>query len=58
MVHTDKDPRDFNIIDDAYLIVACQNGNLLQVMSFDEENEKLLLTPQAISLPQPVCVAL
>ena len=57
MVHTGKNPRDFNIIDDKYLIVACQDDNLLQVMTFDEDNEKLELTESSITVPAPVCVA-
>lgn len=58
MVHTGKNPRDFNIINDQYLIVACQEDNKLQLMTFDEENEKLLMTPYELTIPQPVCVAL
>lgn len=58
MVHTGKDPRDFNIINDEFLIIACQNDHLLQVMTFDEENEKLLLSDSQFSIPEPVCIAL
>ena len=57
MVHTGKEPRDFNIIDDKYLIIGCQNDNMLQVMTFDEENEKLLLSDSSITIPAPVCIA-
>lgn len=57
MLHTGKNPRDFNIYDDKYLIVASQDSNLLQVFTFDEENEKLLLSPSTLEIPQPVCVA-
>lgn len=57
MVHTDKDPRDFNIIDDKYLIICCQSASKLQVMTFDEQNEKLLLTKSEFEIPSPVCVA-
>ncbi len=57
MVHTGKDPRDFQIIDDRYLIVACQHDNLLQVLTFDEPNEKLLLSDSSFKIPEPVCVA-
>ena len=56
MVHTAKDPRDFNIIDDQYLIICCQNDNKLQVMTFDEDNEKLLLSDSEFEIPAPVCV--
>lgn len=56
MVHTGKEPRDFNILDDKYLIIGAQNDNKLQVMSFDEENEKLLLTDKEIDCPSPVCI--
>ena len=57
MVHTGKGPRDFNIIDDQYLIVGCQDDNILQVLTFDEPNEKLLLSDSSIELPAPVCIA-
>lgn len=57
MVHTGKDPRDFNIIDDKYLIVGCQNSHILQVLTFDEENEKLLMSDSELNIPAPVCVA-
>ena len=40
MVHTKKDPRDFQIVDDQYLIIACQGSHLLQIMTLDEETEK------------------
>lgn len=58
MVHTGKEPRDFNIIDDKYIIVGAQNDDKLQVMTFDEANEKLLLTEQELSIPQPVCITI
>ncbi len=57
MVHTGKNPRDFNIIDDKYLIVGCQGSNKLQVLTFDEENEKLLLSDSELEIPAPVCIA-
>ena len=57
MVHTGKEPRDFNILDDKYLIIGCQGDNMLQVMTFDEQNEKLLLSDSSIELPEPVCIA-
>lgn len=57
MVHTKKDPRDFQIVDDRYLIVACQGSNLLQVMTFNEETEELVLSDSSIEIPAPVCVA-
>ena len=30
--------------------------NKLQVMTFDEENEKLLLSDQELEIPEPVCI--
>lgn len=57
MVHTNKGPRDFNIIDDKYLIVGAQEDNCLQVLTFDEEYEKLLLSDEYLELPAPVCIA-
>lgn len=56
MVHTGKEPRDFNIIDDKYVIVGAQEDNKLQVLTFDEENEKLLMTDSELEIPAPVCV--
>ena len=56
MVHTGKGPRDFNIIDDRYLIVGCQEDNKLQVLTFDEDTEKLLLSDSEFSIPAPVCI--
>lgn len=58
MVHTGKEPRDFNIVDDKYLIVGCQGDNKLQVLTFDEPNEKLLLSHSEIDIPAPVCITL
>ncbi|MFR7591592.1 MAG: lactonase family protein [Longibaculum sp.] len=57
MVHTGKGPRDFNIIDDQFLIVGCQESHILQVLTFDEQNEKLLMSDSSIELPAPVCIA-
>ncbi|WP_028042742.1 lactonase family protein [Candidatus Stoquefichus massiliensis] len=56
MVHTGKGPRDFNIIDDKYLIVGCQEINCLQILTFDEEAEKLLMSDSSVELPAPVCI--
>ncbi len=58
MVHTGKEPRDFNIINDQYLIIGAQTDNKLQVMTFDEENEKLLLSDQELEIPSPVCITI
>lgn len=57
MVHTAKEPRDFNIIDDRYLIVASQSENKLQLLTFDQENEKLLMSDSEIEVPAPICIA-
>lgn len=57
MVHTGKDPRDFNIYNDKYLVIGCQGDNKLQVMTFDEENENLLLSDSFLNIPFPVCIA-
>lgn len=58
MVHTAKEPRDFYIYNDHYLLIACQGDDLLQVMTFDEENEKLELTPSTFHIPSPVCITM
>lgn len=57
MVHTGKDPRDFNILDDQFLIVGCQGDHKIQVLTFDEQNEKLLLSDSELEIPAPVCIA-
>lgn len=56
MVHTGKEPRDFNILEDKYLIIGAQGDNKLQVMTFDEETEELVLTDSFIEMPSPVCI--
>jgi len=56
MTHTAKGPRDFYILDDKYLIVACQEDHCLQVLTFDEETEKLLMTPSTFKIPVPICI--
>ncbi|MEG0366291.1 MAG: lactonase family protein [Coprobacillus sp.] len=57
MVHTGKGPRDFNIIDDKYLIIGCQEDNKIQIMTFDEETETLKLSDSSLEIPAPVCIA-
>lgn len=58
MVHTGACPRDFNILDDKYIIVACQEDDELQLLTFDEEKEELVRTTNTLSIAAPVCVAL
>ena len=41
MVHTGKGPRDFNIIDDRYIVVASQEDDRLELYTFDEEKEEI-----------------
>lgn len=57
MVHTGKEPRDFNVYDDKYLIIASQTDNKLQIMTFNEQKEELKLTESEIHVPAPICVA-
>ncbi|MGN1181553.1 MAG: lactonase family protein [Faecalibacillus sp.] len=57
MVHTGKGPRDFNIIDDKYVIVASQEDNEIELYTFDEKTEELKTTGEKLNIPQPVCVA-
>lgn len=56
MVHTGKEPRDFHIYNDQFIFVTCQEDHKVQVLTFDEDNEKLLLTPSEIHISSPVCV--
>ena len=58
MVHTGKGPRDFNIIDDRYIVVASQEEDFLELYTFDEEKEEIKPTGNTLDIIQPVCVAL
>ena len=57
MVHTGKGPRDFNIINDKYVIVGCQEDNVIELYTFDEESEELKPADEKLEIPQPVCIA-
>ena len=56
--HTGKGPRDFNIIDDRYIVVASQEDDRLELYTFDEEKEEIKPTGNTLDIIQPVCVAL
>ena len=58
MINKTKGKRDFNIIDNDYLIIGCQDDNCIQVMVFDQDTEKLELIKSSLDLPSPVCIAL
>lgn len=58
MVHTGECPRDFDILDDKYLIVACQDSDELELLTFDENEEELIRTTSTLRITAPVCVAL
>ena len=58
MVHTGKGPRDFNIIDDRYIVVASQEDDRLELYTFDEEKEEIKPAGNTLDIIQPVCVAL
>ncbi len=58
MVHTAKDPIDFYIIDDKYIIVCCLNSHKLQVLYFDENDELLTLSDIELSIPYPSSISL
>lgn len=58
MVHTGASPRDFNILDDKFLIVGAQDDNELEVLTFNEEKEELVRTASTLHLPAPVCIAI
>ena len=53
-----KGPRDFNIIDDRYIVVASQEEDFLELYTFDEEKEEIKPTGNTLDIIQPVCVAL
>ncbi len=54
----EKGPRDFNIIDDRYIVVASQERRLFRLYTFDEEKEEIKPTEILLDIIQPVCVAL
>ena len=56
MVHTGKDPRDFNILNDKYLIVGCQTSNWIEVLRLDLEEDIMERTGQILDVPAPVCI--
>lgn len=56
MVHTGKDPRDFNIYDDKYLVVGSQTSNWLEVLKLDLPNDIMERTGAILDLPAPVCI--
>lgn len=58
MVHTGKNPRDFNLLNDRFVIVASQDENQIEILTFNEEKEKLVHTNSILSIPQPVCVSI
>lgn len=56
MVHTGKNPRDFNIYDDKIMLVACQSDHLVEVLKMDLSKDLLEKTDISIEVPEPVCV--
>lgn len=56
MIHTDINPIDFNFINNKYITVACYGGNKLQFLSFNEDNEELVLLPYEINIEKPSCI--
>ena len=58
MVHTGKNPRDFNIINDKYLIVGAQDDNEIELLTFNEEKEELIRTASTLTIPAPICIAI
>lgn len=58
MVHTGKGPRDFNIINDKYLIVGAQDDNEIELLTFNEEKEELIRTASTLTIPLPICIAI
>ncbi len=56
MVHTKKSPRDFCIVDDQWLVAACQGSDCLEVLKLDLAAEKLTPGIFELDVPSPVCV--
>ncbi len=54
--NTKKCPRDFTIVDDQFIVVACQDSDELQVFEFNESLEELQAIDSTLSIPQPVCI--
>ena len=57
MVHTGKNPRDFNLIDDKYIIVGAKDDNEIELFTFNEDKEELVRTANTLSIFEPVCIA-
>ena len=58
MVHTGKNPRDFNILEDQYLIIGAQDDNEIELFTFNEEREELVRTANTLAIPSPVCITI
>lgn len=58
MVHTGSCPRDFDILDDTYVIVSCQEDNTIELLTFNPDTEDLTRTNSTLNITAPVCVAL
>ena len=58
MVHTGKNPRDFNILGDQYLIIGAQDDNEIELFTFNEEIEELVRTANTLAIPSPVCITI
>ena len=57
-IHTGKEPRDFNILNDQYVIVGAQKDNQLEVYLLDETNETITPTNNTLEIPEPVCICI
>ncbi len=56
MVHTGATPRDFCILEDKYVFVACQDQNEIELFYLDELEETLVRSTAVYKIDQPVCV--
>lgn len=55
---TGAHPRDFNLINDKYLIVAAMDANELELLIFDTASERLSPTVRTLPITTPVCIAI
>ena len=56
IVAAGRHPRDFNILDDKFVILGAMEGDQVQLFLLDEENETLERKPATVSICKPVSI--
>lgn len=57
ITETGRHPRDFNIIEDEYVVVAAMDDNELELLLFNEREATLERTESTLPIDKPVCIA-